>query len=410
MFTKSHVYKKLIIVAMLTLFTAFGLKASLVLQNKESKLKTPKNIQVLNIEEEVNTDICKQYEDNNNKNISETKPTNVQKIIGYQNNKFGLYIYRVDDFARIASELVNSNGGDWGYVLVPYNVRDYDTTKWNSFFDVLNEYHLIPIIQLWDVSKDPNDAIKETKRAAEYLNSLNWPIKNRYISVYNEVNDERFWKNGIDPEGYAILLNETIDIFKSYNDSFFILNGAFNASAKTGIGYLDEEVYLKRMNNQINGIFAKLDGWASHPYPHINGYLGTPEDTGRTSIRAYEWELSILEKNFNVKNLPVFITETGWPHAEGERYNAIYISQDKAAEYIKSAFENIWLKDTRVVAVTPFTIKYDPPFDYFSWIKKDGTYYKQFYTIKDIPKEKGMPPLVGTYDPLKKKCEELNRK
>ena len=37
-----------------------------------------------------------------------------------RNNKFGLYIYAENrDFMELAQQLVNSNGGDWGYVLIP---------------------------------------------------------------------------------------------------------------------------------------------------------------------------------------------------------------------------------------------------------------------------------------------------
>ena len=79
----------------------------------------------------------------------------IQKNIGYENNKVGIYIYaEVEDFADLANELVNSNGGDWGYVLVPYNVKDYDDGKWNTLFENLSKNHLIPIIQLWDLDLD----------------------------------------------------------------------------------------------------------------------------------------------------------------------------------------------------------------------------------------------------------------
>lgn len=368
-------------------------------------LITPIDTQVTQPLGKSDLDLCKEFKNREMTNLQD--PLLVQNIIGYQNNKFGLYIYRVDDFARKAAEMVNSNGGDWGYVLVPYNVTEYDANKWNSFFAVLNENHLIPIIQLWDVSKDPQDMIRDTKRSAQFLNSLNWPIKHRYVSVYNEVNDERFWKSGINPKEYAWLLNETIDTYKQENPNFFMLNGAFNASALTGLGYLSMDTFIYEMNKEVPGIFNKLDGWASHPYPHVNGYLGTPEDTGRNSIRAYEWELELLEKTYGVKNLPVFITETGWPHAEGKVLNINYEKEETVAKYMERAFKNVWLLDDRVVAVTPFTIKYDPPFDHFSWIKSNGDTYAMFDTVKNMQKIAGRPPVIEPYNPLKEKCTRL---
>ncbi|NCT55928.1 hypothetical protein GW755_03745 [bacterium] len=373
---------------------------------ENTTLDTPTDTTVSNVLGKSDVDLCKSLQAEDTKDVDQ-ESLNIQSNIGYQNNKFGLYIYRVDDFAIKAAEMVNSNGGDWGYVLVPYNVTEYDSKKWDSFFAILKEYHLIPVIQLWDISKDPQDMLRDTKKSAQFLNSLNWPIKNRYISVYNEVNDERFWKSGINPEEYAWVLDKTIDIYKNENSDFFILNGAFNASAFTGPGYLSEDTFLLRMDNSVPGIFSKLDGWASHPYPHINGYLGTPEDTGRNSIRAYEWELEILERSYGVKDLPVFITETGWPHAEGKNINLNYEKESTVSQYIKRSFENVWLTDNRVVAVTPFTIKYDPPFDHFSWIKSNGDTYQMFDTIKGMSKIAGKPPVTEPYNPLKEKCSKL---
>ena len=107
------------------------------------------------------------------------------------NNKFGLYIYAENkDYFNIADELVNSKGGDWGYVLIPYNVKDTDYTKWNNAFEKMRSKHLIPIIQLWDV--DTDDYEEQTHKAAEFLDGFIWPIKYRYISVYNEPNDAKF--------------------------------------------------------------------------------------------------------------------------------------------------------------------------------------------------------------------------
>ena len=215
--------------------------------------------------------------------IEPSPSDDIQKIIGYQNNKFGLYIYSTENFIKKADELVNSNGGDWGYVLIPYNVKDYDESKWMRVFNLLNSKHLIPIIQLWDVSPDSYE--KETKKAVEFLDSFPWPVKNKYISIYNEPNDARFWKDNLDPRGYAKILDFTIDEFKKKSKEFFMLNGAFNSTAPTSEGYMEEREFMREMNASVPGVFGKLDGWASHPYPQP-GFVGLPTDTGRGSIRA----------------------------------------------------------------------------------------------------------------------------
>lgn len=322
-----------------------------------------------------------------------------------QNNKFGLYIYAErQDFFEKAAELVNSNGGTWGYVLIPYNVKDRDSTKWKRVFSDLNRLKLIPVIQLWDVDLEKYE--KQTKQAAQFLDSFDWPIRPRYISVYNEVNDERFWYGKIDPKGYAKILDYTIDTFKNENKDFQMMNGAFNVSSSNNDETVDSFFYMKKMNDAVPGIFNKLDAWAAHPYPQPN-FSGNPLSYGRWSIRAYEDELNYLKKNLGLKkDLPVFITETGWAHAEGVKTDSSFLSEEKVAENYKIAYEQVWLKDEKVRAVMPFTIKYNPPFDHFSWVKEDyKKTYKQFEVVKKIPKIAGTPPQLIKGSLKIPKCE-----
>ena len=314
-----------------------------------------------------------------------------------ENNKFGLYIYAEEkDFFEIAQNLVNSKGGEWGYVLIPYNVKDYDESKWGRVFDQLISKKLIPVIQLWNFDEDHYQ--KNTKKAAEFLNSFIWPIKYRYISVYNEPNDDKFWGGDADPTEYAEVLDFTIKTFKETNLDFYILNGALNISSSTDGQNIDAFDFMRKMNEKVPGIFEKLDGWASHPYPQPN-FSGNPSDKGRWSIRAYEDELKFLKEELNVKkDLPVFITETGWAHAEGESYNASFRNVETVAKFFKIAFEEVWLRDDRVRAVMPFTIRYDPPFDHFSWVNKDKVPYLHYEVLKKVEKVKGKPPALMTGD------------
>lgn len=336
---------------------------------------------------------CKQI---NREKLIRIHPENDPNYLsGYQSNKFGLYIYPdIIEYADVAAKLVNSNGGEWGYVLLPYNVKDDNNEKWQKLFDKLKILKLIPIVQLYDIETNDQGKIEDQiGDSSKFLAKLEWPIEKRYVSVYNEMNDRNFWKGSIDPEGYARILDRTIFRLKELDERFNVMNGAFNASARTGRDHLDMREYMKRMDKEVPGIFQKLDGWASHPYPQPN-FTGSPKAKGRDSIRAYEWELSYLESQFGVKNLPVFITETGWPHAEGKTYNRSYLSAESAAENIKYAYEKVWLPDDRVVAVTPFTITFNAPYDHFSWIDTDGNPYYQYDVIKSMPKLAGKPPRI----------------
>src|SRR3990167_9927801 len=105
------------------------------------------------------------------------------------NNKFGIHVISAsENEASDAANLVNSTGGDWGYITFLIESKDRDVNKWQQFFDQLRERHLIPIVRLttkpinshWEKPYE-----KEYEAWADFLNNLNWPIKNRYIIIYN---------------------------------------------------------------------------------------------------------------------------------------------------------------------------------------------------------------------------------
>jgi len=306
------------------------------------------------------------------------------------NNKFGIYIFSDVDEINLASNLVNSNGGDWGYVLMPYYVRDYNKGRWQEVFRNLCQKHLVPIIQLTSLEETPT--AEDIFKSAQFLNSLYWPVKTKIISAYNETNDKKFWGGKIDPKHYSQVLNSTIETFKGLDPNFFIINGAFNASARSGPDYLDEKEYLVEMNREVPGIFAKLDGWASHPYPQPD-FKGELDTDGRDGIRAYSWEMDLLKNLFGIENLPVFITETGWAHEEGEKTQPSYLKAENVAELLKKAYEEVWLPDKRVVAVTPFILKMKEA-DNFSWLDNSGNPYPQFEVVKEMDKLPGFPDRI----------------
>src|SRR4030067_3611659 len=65
------------------------------------------------------------------------------------NNKFGIHLAQphLDELEK-TKELVNSNGGDWGYVTLVIQENDRDKNKWQEVFDRMRQLHLIPIIRL----------------------------------------------------------------------------------------------------------------------------------------------------------------------------------------------------------------------------------------------------------------------
>src|SRR5690349_16915411 len=69
--------------------------------------------------------------------------------LSVSNNKFGIHIISPTvDEVKPASELVNSTGGDWGYITVIIEDSERDHQKWQDFFDLLRQKHLIPLVRL----------------------------------------------------------------------------------------------------------------------------------------------------------------------------------------------------------------------------------------------------------------------
>jgi len=60
-------------------------------------------------------------------------------------NKFGIHILEPYDLPK-AQELVNSSGGDWGWVTTVIRDDDMNLDKWQGFMNECRERHLIPIV------------------------------------------------------------------------------------------------------------------------------------------------------------------------------------------------------------------------------------------------------------------------
>ena len=109
-------------------------------------------------------------------------------------------------------------------------------------------------------------------------------------------------------------------------------------------------------------------------------------------MSSYKWEMKVLQESFGITNLQVFITEAGWPHLEGGPPKGPWHDQNTVAAFYKDMYEKLYFPDSRVIAVTPFTLKINPLAN-FSWIKDDGTKYPQWDDVVRIPKTAGQPPL-----------------
>lgn len=305
------------------------------------------------------------------------------------NNIYGIHLAQPHpDDIRSANDLVNSSGGKWGYVTLVIHENDRSRDKWQGVFDQLRELHLIPIVRLATQAEGENwrrPEEKDAKQWAEFLDSLNWVVKNRYIILFNEPNHGSEWGGEVDEKSFARVSYEFAKSLKEKNKDFFVMLAGFDSSAPSWPpGMEDQEVFLKRAVEERKDLFKYVDGLSSHSYPNP-GFAGSPYSSGRETIRNYEWELGFLRSLGVEKELPVFITETGWKLG----------SESILAQNFQVAFD-IWSRDPRIWAVTPFILNYQaPPFLEFSWRKPgDNGYWQHYYAVQSTGKIEGDPEII----------------
>lgn len=320
----------------------------------------------------------------------------VENPLAVTNNKFGLHILFPEEIFE-ASKYVNSNG-DWGYVTIPLRSNDKDFTKWQTFMSNARSLHIIPIIRIATENISPDSRIwrKPTEpdivEFANFLNSIDWPIKNRYVIVFNEVNRGDEWGGSAQPAEYAQLLSFATTVFKSKNKDFFIISAGLDNAAPLKPGeFYDWKTYLSEMNAAVPGIFHQIDGFSSHSYPNP-AFSQPPSKTDEQSIATFRYEQDDMKEMIG-KTLPVFITETGWSQA--------LLTDEVISQYYKESFEGVW-KDEHIVAITPFLLQSGTqPFDVFSLVSKTGSPSAQLLTLQSFTKTKGTPVLSVKSTPTK---------
>ncbi len=317
--------------------------------------------------------------------ILATKVEAVYDPLSMPNNKYGIHILDPVEVEK-AAKLVNSQGGDWGYVTVPIRGDDRDREKWENFFNQCRDLHLIPILRLATFGRGDSWVLPtedEMLDFANFLNQMPWPIKNRYILVLNEINHSKEWGGYVDPEAYARMLKFTIEIFKSRNGEFFVMPAAMDMAAPTNEESIDGITYWLKVFKTEPELVQMIDGWNAHAYPNP-GFVGKPSDKHAKSIVSYRYELNLL-KRLGREKIPVFITETGWDQEK--------IAPEILKQYWQYAYNYIWTDD-EVVAVTPFILAGgDGPFEPFSFLSKDNQPSKAYEALEEMPKVKGEPRL-----------------
>lgn len=313
-----------------------------------------------------------------------TKVSAVYDPVSVPNNKFGIHILFTTELPQ-AAKLVNSNGGSWGYVTIPIRSDDKNLIKWQTFLDQAKSLKIIPIFRLATFPDGPvwtKPTIYDPIDWANFLDSLEWPTKNRYVIVYNEPNRAGEWGGEVNPSEYTQQLNWTVDELKRRSDKFFVLPAGLDASLPDSTSSMDEYHFMETMNSNQPGIFSKIDAWNSHSYPNP-GYSSGPSYGGKNGILSYQWEINFLQNYYGVYGLKVFITETGWDISR--------LGEQKVSDYFRTSFTDVW-NDDYIVGITPFLLSAQQgDFTKFSFISANQTPNLIYETVAGLKKVEGKP-------------------
>ena len=154
----------------------------------------------------------------------------------FPNNKFGIHILFPSELDE-AARLVNSSGGDWGYVTIPIQAGDRDRVTWQNFMNNARRLHLIPIVRLATEGDYFNTTVWQKPSYADvldfanFLGDLRWPTRNKYIVAFNEVNRDDEWGGSTNAKEYTDILIFAVQVFKTKDQDFFIISaGLYNGS------------------------------------------------------------------------------------------------------------------------------------------------------------------------------------
>jgi hypothetical protein len=322
--------------------------------------------------------------------------------------------------------------GEWGFVVQLVRLDDLDVARWQQFMDLAAELRLTPILRLattydteagWWAAPPPDAAGRYhdvAGRYADFVASLQWPAERRYVILLNEPNHGDEWGGRPDPAAYARFVVDVAGALRAAEPGVFILNAGFDpftphtGSLPFGNGhyYMDAESFMDGMVAAAPDVFHRLDGWSSHPYPlgpfteapwqqefrvdwlhdaSNDRHVAPPPGIYNRGINGYEWELFKLA-TYGAPPLPVFITETGWRHAEStdpaatdngralpdaltvaRYFELALLGNDGRYPSLPETGWTPWRADPRVVAVTPFALNgYPAEWGHTNWLLLDA--------------------------------------
>ena len=123
------------------------------------------------------------------------------------------------------------------------------------------------------------------------------------IEVGNEVNDERFWVGGLNPNDYAYILGVAADAIHAADPDMPVVASGFAPFEKAGPNRLAWQDYVRAILH--SGAAEKIDAFAFHPYPPGNAL----QKADAVVAEQAAFEAHLEEKGLG--DVPVWVTEIG---------------------------------------------------------------------------------------------------
>jgi hypothetical protein len=293
-------------------------------------------------------------------------------------SNLGVHILHPDELTLAKSFLSEENApDDWHYVTVPLTLDD--TQKygdWQKFFAQAKQERVIPIIRLATRFENGSWQVPTRKNITDlfaFLNQFDWPVPERYVIAFNEVNHAAEWGGKIDPTQYADILNFTVSWAHSEDRNYKVLPAAMDLAAPNGGQTREAFAYLEAMYQTSPEVFAAVDVWNSHSYPNP-GFSSSPTQSGKASVRGFLHELAWLKQKTG-RDFETFITETGWVNTP---QTSRWLTQ-----YYLYSLQHVW-SHPQVKGVTPFLLKGDPgPFAEFGFIDQNNQPTAQYNAVRE---------------------------
>jgi hypothetical protein len=305
--------------------------------------------------------------------------------------------------------------GPGGYVVELIRSDDLRPDSWQRFFDLVDQAGLVPIVRLatfkdrqhdWWSAPVPDPGGRsyrgEADRFRRFFDAIDWHTNIVLVTVANEPNRPDEWGGAPDPAEYARFLRDVTEALRRVSGvRVLVLNGGLDAYAPSqsfGATYaIDSDRFMEGMVAEVPNVFERLDGWASHAYPL--GPFG--EEPGRQQfkiddvrpqaaprrqpppgvpnrgVNGYAWERWKLQQLGLARDLPVYVTETGWRHVRSQTPRSrdadfATVDDDRFGEMVSLAFDGPsrgqavgwtpWNQDPAVQAVALFAFGGKPEY------------------------------------------------